>query len=83
MFTSTHGDFNSTITGSAYSLGVPAAALAAFVKNWEEGRYLSTPTSTLDLLTEEMAHEVSRTNPTLALRWRLLKVLREKPDLAA
>ena len=65
------------------SLGVPAYALAAFVKNWEDGRYLATPDSTLELLVDEMATEVSRFNPTLALRWRLLKVLREKPNLAS
>ena len=83
MSASTHGDYNSSITGSAYALGVPAYALAAFVKNWEEGRYLATPDSKLELVTEEMANEVSRTNPTLAQRWRLLKVLREKPNLAS
>ena len=83
MSASTHGNYNSSITGSAMSLGVPAYALAAFVKNWEDGRYLATPDSTLELLVDEMATEVSRFNPTLALRWRLLKVLREKPNLAS
>jgi hypothetical protein len=76
-------EFNSSIIGGAYSLGVPAPALAAFVMNWEAGKYLSTPDSTIDLLTEEMATEVSRTNPTLAQRWRLLKLLREKQNFGS
>lgn len=78
-----HGEFNSSITGCAYSLGVPAEAIAAFVKNWEDGRYISTPASTLEYLTEEMAREVSKTNPTLAQRWRLLKLLQERKDSAS
>ena len=75
-----HGSFNSSITGSAYALGVPAEALAAFVHNWEKGRYLSSPASEVDALVEQMAYEASRHNPTLVQRWRLLKVLREKPS---
>lgn len=78
-----HGEFNSSITGSAYSLGVPPEAIAAFVKNWEEGRYISTPASTLEHLTEQMAQEVSKINPTLAQRWRLLKLLQERKDCAS
>jgi phosphoenolpyruvate carboxylase len=78
-----HGEFNSSITGSAYALGVPPHALAAFVQNWENGEYISTPASTLETLTEQMATEVSRTNPTLAQRWRLFKLLRERQDRAS
>lgn len=80
MSTPIHGSFNSSITGSAYSLGVPAEAVAAFVHNWEKGRYLSTPATEVDALVEQMAYEASRSNPTLVQRWRLLKVLREKQN---
>ncbi len=81
MSTPIHGSFNSSITASAHSLCVPVEAVAAFVHNWEKGRYLSTPANEVDALVEQMAYEVSRFNPTLVQRWRLLKVLREKQNI--
>ena len=81
MSTPIHGSFNSSITASAHSLCVPVEAVAAFVHNWETGRYLYTQNSEVEALVEQMAHEVSRFNPTLVQRWRLLKVLREKQNI--